>query len=55
MAQFKGRVTTKKKQSPTMEVHNSLKQEVLLRYLYIRVQGGFNDKILQAGSSFIFA
>lgn len=29
MAQFKGRVTTKKKQSPTMEVHNSLKQEIL--------------------------
>ncbi|PRQ47745.1 putative ternary complex factor MIP1, leucine-zipper [Rosa chinensis] len=28
-AQFKGRVRTKKKQSPTMEVHNSLKQEIL--------------------------
>ncbi|XP_070669597.1 uncharacterized protein [Malus domestica] len=29
MGQFKGHVTTKKKQSPTVEVHNSLKQEIL--------------------------
>nr|XP_008342994.2 uncharacterized protein LOC103405750 isoform X1 [Malus domestica] len=28
MGQFKGHVTTKKKQSPTVEVHNSLKQEI---------------------------
>lgn len=40
MGQFKGRATTKKKQSPTVEVHSSLKQEIL--QLEKRLQDQFN-------------
>lgn len=60
MGQFKGRATTKKKQSPTVEVHSSLKQEVFQNYisLYIgsRDFGCLNPThFVQASSSFIFS